>query len=68
MWEQARCIGEDDLVVVCELPSYAVEVTEAVEMAHKNGAKVVTITDSAAAPCMQDSRAFLLLSPQTARL
>ncbi len=50
LWEQVRCIADGDLVVVCELPSYAVEVTEAVEMAHKNGAKVVTITDSAAAP------------------
>ena len=39
-----------DIVIVCELPSYAVEVTESVEIAHRNGAKVITMTDSAAAP------------------
>jgi DNA-binding MurR/RpiR family transcriptional regulator len=50
LWEQVRSAAEGDVVVVCELPSYAVEVTEAVEIAHKNGAKVVSMTDSAAAP------------------
>lgn len=50
LWEQARSVKKDDVVVVCELPSYAVEVTEAIEIAHKNGAKVITITDSLAAP------------------
>jgi len=62
MWEQARCIGEGDLVVVCELPSYAVEVTEAVEIAHKNGAKVVTITDSAAAPVCRTAELSFFVS------
>lgn len=50
LWEQARCIREGDIVIVCELPSYAVEVTESIEIAKANGAKVITITDSAAAP------------------
>lgn len=50
LWEQARCIREGDVVIVCELPSYAVEVTESIEIAKANGAKVITITDSAAAP------------------
>lgn len=50
LWEQARCIKESDVVVVCELPSYAVEVTESIEIAKSKGAKVITITDSAAAP------------------
>ncbi|MDL2297752.1 MurR/RpiR family transcriptional regulator [Synergistaceae bacterium OttesenSCG-928-D05] len=50
LWEQTRSIKKGDLVLVCELPSYAVEVTEAVELARGNGANVVTITDSAAAP------------------
>ena len=50
LWEQARCVKPADVVVVCELPSYAVEVTEAVEIASRNGAKVITITDSAASP------------------
>lgn len=48
LWEQARCIGEGDLVIVCELPSYTVEVTESVGIAKENGAKIITITDSAA--------------------
>jgi DNA-binding MurR/RpiR family transcriptional regulator len=50
LWEQVRVVKPGDVVLVCELPSYAVEVTESVELAHKNGAKVITITDSAAAP------------------
>lgn len=50
LWEQARSISEGDVVIVCELPSYAVEVTESVEIAKTNGAKVISITDSAAAP------------------
>lgn len=48
--EQARSIGEKDIVVVCELPSFVIEVTEAVEIAKRNGARVITITDSPAAP------------------
>ena len=48
--EQARSIGEKDTVVVCELPSFVIEVTEAIEIAKKNGARVITITDSPAAP------------------
>lgn len=50
LWEQVRSAREGDVVIVCELPSYAVEVTESVEIAHKNGAKIITMTDSAAAP------------------
>lgn len=49
-WEQARCVKSGDVMIVCELPSYAVEVTEAAEIAKANGAKIITITDSAAAP------------------
>lgn len=48
--EQARSIGEEDVVVVCELPSFAIEVTESVAQASKQGARIVTITDSPAAP------------------
>mgnify|MGYP004443860363 CR=1 FL=1 len=50
LWEQMRSVKKSDVVIVCELPSYAVEVTESVEIAHKKGAKVITMTDSAAAP------------------
>jgi len=48
--EQARAVGETDAVIVCELPSYAVEVTETVERCAAQGATIVTITDSLAAP------------------
>lgn len=48
--EQARSIGEKDIVVVCELPSFVIEVTESVEISKRNGARVITITDSPAAP------------------
>ncbi|MDO5114847.1 MAG: MurR/RpiR family transcriptional regulator [Synergistaceae bacterium] len=50
LWEQMRSVRKGDVVIVCELPSYAVEVTESVEIAHRNGAKIISMTDSAAAP------------------
>lgn len=62
LWEQARSIGAGDAVVVCELPSYAVEVTESVAIAKENGAKVVTITDSAAAPVCRFADLSLFVS------
>ena len=48
--EQARGINEDDMLIVCELPSYVIEVTEAVEQTASRGTGVVSITDSPAAP------------------
>jgi len=48
--EQARAIGTEDAVVVCELPSFAIEVTESVAQASELGARIITITDSPAAP------------------
>jgi DNA-binding MurR/RpiR family transcriptional regulator len=48
--EQARTIRSGDLLMVCELPSYVVEVTESAEMAADRGAKLITISDSPAAP------------------
>ena len=62
LWEQVRCIRHGDLVIVCELPSYAVEVTEAVEIASKNGAKIITITDSAAAPVCRTAELSFFVS------
>jgi DNA-binding MurR/RpiR family transcriptional regulator len=57
--EQARTMREGDLLIVCELPSYVVEVTEATEMAADRGAKVITLTDSPAAPvCRRSNLAF----------
>ena len=48
--EQARTLKKDDLLVVCEMPSYALDVTEAVVEACEQGCKIITITDSPAAP------------------
>jgi DNA-binding MurR/RpiR family transcriptional regulator len=51
--EQARTVTKGDIVVVCELPSYVIEVTESIEKIAANGASVITITDSPAAPVCQ---------------
>jgi len=51
--EQARTVTKGDIVVVCELPSYVIEVTESIERISANGASVITITDSPAAPVCQ---------------
>jgi DNA-binding MurR/RpiR family transcriptional regulator len=49
--EQARALPVGSVLVVCEVPSYAIDVTEAVSDVKKNcAAKVITISDSAAAP------------------
>lgn len=60
--EQARPLGKGDLVVVCELPSYVIEVTESIEKASSNGASVITITDSPAAPVCQHSNLSFFVS------
>ncbi len=51
--EQARTVTKGDIVVVCELPSYVIEVMESIEKIAANGATVITITDSPAAPVCQ---------------
>ena len=51
--EQARTVAKGDIVVVCELPSYVIEVMESIEKIAANGATVITITDSPAAPVCQ---------------
>lgn len=48
--EQARAVAPRDLLIVCEMPSYVVEVTETVTACHDRGVQVVTVTDSPAAP------------------
>ncbi len=53
--EQARSIGENDMLIVCELPSYVIEVTEAAELTAMRGIRVVSITDSPAAPVCEYS-------------
>ncbi len=56
--EQARTVTNGDIVVVCELPSYVIEVTESIERISANGATVITITDSPAAPVLSALRPF----------
>ena len=53
--EQARGIGENDMLIVCELPSYVIEVTEAASQISERGTTVVSITDSPIAPVCQHS-------------
>lgn len=48
--EQARSVHSEDLVIAFDLPSYSVLLTEAVQRSHDQGAKVVSVTDSPAAP------------------
>jgi DNA-binding MurR/RpiR family transcriptional regulator len=48
--EQTRSLKSTDMLIVCELPSYVIEVTEVVERIYKKGAFIVTLTDSPAAP------------------
>ncbi len=48
--EQARSIRDGDVIVAFDLPSYSTLLTEAVKKGKENRAKVVTITDSPAAP------------------
>jgi DNA-binding MurR/RpiR family transcriptional regulator len=59
--EQMRGVSSDSLVMVCEMPSYAVDVTEAVAEGYERGAKIITITDSPAAPvCRYASLSFFV--------
>ena len=60
--EQARTVTKGDLVVVCELPSYVIEVTESIQKAAANGASIITITDSPAAPVCQYSNLSFFVS------
>jgi DNA-binding MurR/RpiR family transcriptional regulator len=57
--EQTRTLEETDMLIVCELPSYVIEVTEAVEKIYNKGAFVVTLTDSPAAPICKTSNLSL---------
>jgi len=63
--EQARGIKANDMLIVCELPSYVIEVTEAVKKISSAGTPVVTITDSAAAPVCSYSGFKFYVSDQS---
>jgi DNA-binding MurR/RpiR family transcriptional regulator len=53
--EQTRAMESDDMLIVCELPSYVIEVTEAVEKIRGKDSFVVALTDSPAAPICRNS-------------
>ena len=63
--EQARTVTTGDVVVVCELPSYVIEVTESVQKAASNGASIISLTDSPAAPVCQSSTLSFFVSDTT---
>ena len=56
MMEQARGIGPDDMLIVCELPSYVIEVAETVSKIASRSTFIAAITDSPAAPVCEHSR------------
>lgn len=62
LWEQMRCVRKGDVVITCELPSYTVEVSEAIEIAVQNSAKIVTISDSPAAPVCRSANLSFFVS------
>ena len=53
--EQARSVRKSDLIIAFDLPSYSVLLTEALQRGRRNGTKIVTITDSPAAPICSDA-------------
>ena len=63
--EQSRGIGEDDMLIVCELPSYVIEVTEAVKKIASYGTKIAVITDSPAAPVCSYSQMNFFVSDES---
>ena len=62
LMEQARGIKSTDMLIVCELPSYVIEVTEAVKKIAEKGTCVATITDSPAAPVCSYSQLHFYVS------
>lgn len=48
--EQVRCLDSRDVLIAFDLPSYALLLTESVARAKQAGAKIITVTDSPAAP------------------
>lgn len=65
LMEQARGIGENDMLIVCELPSYVIEVAEVVRMAASRKVCVAAITDSPAAPVCGHARLNFYVSDQS---
>ena len=63
--EQARSIGENDMLIVCELPSYVIEVNEAAGQIASRGTRIAAITDSPAAPVCAHASMHFYVSDNT---
>lgn len=64
--EQARTITSGTLMIVCEMPSYSIDVTDAVTEGRSRGAKLITISDSPAAPICRDADLSFYISSASA--
>ena len=60
--EQSRGIGENDMLIVCELPSYVIEVTETAAQIAARGTRIAAITDSPAAPVCEHASMHFYVS------
>lgn len=63
--EQARMLSDGCAMMVCEMPSYAIDVTEAVNEAKANGSTIITVTDSPAAPVCRSADLSFFVSTQS---
>ncbi len=66
VFEQMLDIGEQDVLVAISFPRYSKRVVTAVEFAHKAGANVVSLTDSAHSPIAPLSNQLLLAQSDVA--
>lgn len=63
--EQSRGISDEDMLIVCELPSYVIEVTEAVKKIASGHTRIAAITDSPAAPICSYSQMNFYVSDES---
>lgn len=66
VFEQMLDIGEQDVLIAISFPRYSKRVVTAVEFAHKAGANVVSLTDSAHSPIAALSDQLLLAQSDVA--
>lgn len=66
VFEQMLDIGEQDVLIAISFPRYSKRVVTAVEFAHKAGANVVSLTDSAHSPIAPLSDQLLLAQSDVA--
>ena len=65
LMEQSRSINENDMLIVCELPSYVIEVNEVVKKAASSQTCIATVTDSPAAPVCANSGIHFYVSDRS---